>query len=41
MAVDEEKMIEIVLNGAKFNVPVKSLSKLKELALGDKESEIL
>jgi len=38
--VDEEKMIEIVLNGAKFNVPVKSLSELKELALGDKESEI-
>ena len=33
-------MIEIVLNGAKFKVPVKSLSKLKELALGDKESEI-
>ena len=33
-------MIEIVLNGAKFNVPVKSLSELKELALGDKESEI-
>jgi thiamine biosynthesis protein thiF len=38
--VDEEKMIEIVLNGTKFNVPVKSLSELKELALGDKESEI-
>jgi thiamine biosynthesis protein thiF len=38
--VDEEKMIEIILNGAKFNVPVKSLSELKELALGDKESEI-
>jgi len=38
--VDEEKMIEIVLNGAKFKVPVKSLSELKELALGDKESEI-
>lgn len=33
-------MIEIILNGAKFKVPVKSLSKLKELALGDKESEI-
>ena len=33
-------MIEIVLNGTKFNVPVKSLSELKELALGDKESEI-
>ena len=33
-------MIEIVLNSAKFNVPVKSLSELKELALGDKESEI-
>ena len=33
-------MIEIVLNGAKFKVPVKSLSGLKELALGDKESEI-
>ncbi len=33
-------MIEIVLNGAKFNVPAKSLSELKELALGDKESEI-
>ena len=33
-------MIEIILNGAKFNVPVKSLSELKELALGDKESEI-
>lgn len=33
-------MIEIVLNGAKFNVPVKSLGELKELALGDKESEI-
>ena len=33
-------MIEIVLNGAKFKVPVKSLSELKELALGDKESEI-
>jgi len=38
--VDEEKMIEIVLNGAKFNVPAKSLGELKELALGDKESEI-
>ena len=33
-------MIEIVLNGAKFNVPAKSLGELKELALGDKESEI-
>ena len=33
-------MIEIVLNGAKFKVPVKSLGELKELALGDKESEI-
>ena len=33
-------MIEIVLNDAKFNVPVKSLGELKELALGDKESEI-
>lgn len=33
-------MIEIVLNGAKFKVPVKSLDELKELALGDKESEI-
>ena len=33
-------MIEIILNGAKFKVPVKSLSELKELALGDKESEI-
>ena len=33
-------MIEIVLNGAKFKVPVKSLSELKEFALGDKESEI-
>ncbi len=33
-------MIEIVLSGAKFKVPVKSLSELKELALGDKESEI-
>ena len=33
-------MIEIVLNGAKFKVPVKSLNELKELALGDKESEI-
>ena len=33
-------MIEIVLNGTKFKVPVKSLSELKELALGDKESEI-
>ena len=33
-------MIEIVLNGAKFKVPAKSLSELKELALGDKESEI-
>ena len=33
-------MIEIVLNGAKFKVPLKSLSELKELALGDKESEI-
>jgi len=40
LAADEEKMIEIVLNSAKFNVPVKSLSELKELALGDKESEI-
>jgi len=40
LAVDEEKMIEIVLNGAKFKVPVKSLDELKELALGDKESEI-
>jgi len=37
---DEEKMIEIILNGAKFNVPVKSLSELKELALSDKNSEI-
>ena len=33
-------MIEIILNGTKFKVPVKSLSELKELALGDKESEI-
>ena len=33
-------MIEIILNGAKFNVPAKSLSELKELALGDKNSEI-
>ena len=33
-------MIEIVLNGATFKVPVKSLGELKELALGDKESEI-
>ena len=33
-------MIEIVLNGANFKVPVKSLGELKELALGDKESEI-
>ena len=33
-------MIEIILNGAKFNVPVKSLSELKELALSDKNSEI-
>ena len=33
-------MIEIVLNGTKFKVPVKSLGELKELALGDKESEI-
>ena len=33
-------MIEIVLNGAKFKVPVKSLGELKELAFGDKESEI-
>ena len=33
-------MIEIVFNGTKFKVPVKSLSELKELALGDKESEI-
>ncbi|WP_107965332.1 sulfur carrier protein ThiS adenylyltransferase ThiF [Campylobacter concisus] len=33
-------MIEIILNGAKFRVPVKSLRELKELALGDKESEI-
>ena len=33
-------MIEIVLNGAKFNVPAKSLSELKELALSDKNSEI-
>ena len=33
-------MIEIVLNGTKFKVPAKSLSELKELALGDKESEI-
>ncbi|WP_103613996.1 sulfur carrier protein ThiS adenylyltransferase ThiF [Campylobacter concisus] len=33
-------MIDIVLNGAKFKVPVKSLGELKELALGDKESEI-
>ena len=33
-------MIEIVLNDAKFKVPVKSLGELKELALGDKESEI-
>ena len=33
-------MIEIILNGTKFKVPVKSLGELKELALGDKESEI-
>ena len=33
-------MIEIVLNGTKFKVPAKNLSELKELALGDKESEI-
>ena len=33
-------MIEIILNGTKFNVPVKSLSELKELALGDKNSQI-
>ena len=33
-------MIEIILNGTKFNVPVKNLRELKELALGDKESEI-
>ncbi|MGP1359411.1 sulfur carrier protein ThiS adenylyltransferase ThiF [Campylobacter sp.] len=33
-------MIEIVLNGEKFSVPAKSLSELKELALGDKNSEI-
>ena len=33
-------MIEIILNGAKFNVPAKSLGELKELALGDKNSEI-
>ena len=33
-------MIEIILNGAKFNVPAKSLSELKELALSDKNSEI-
>ena len=33
-------MIEIILNGAKFNVPVKSLSELKELALSDKNSQI-
>ncbi|WP_462106640.1 sulfur carrier protein ThiS adenylyltransferase ThiF [Campylobacter concisus] len=33
-------MIEIVLNGAKFNVSAKSLSELKELALSDKNSEI-
>ena len=33
-------MIEIILNGAKFNVPIKSLSELKELALGDKNSQI-
>ena len=33
-------MIETILNGAKFNVPVKSLSELKELALGDKNSQI-
>ena len=40
LAVDEEKMIEIILNGTKFNVPVKSLSELKELALGDKNSQV-
>ena len=33
-------MIEIILNGTKFNVSAKSLSELKELALSDKESEI-
>ena len=33
-------MIEIILNGTKFKVPARSLSELKELALGDKESEI-
>lgn len=33
-------MIEIILNGTKFKVPVKSLSELKELALGDKNSQI-
>ena len=33
-------MIEIVLNGTKFKVPAKSLSELKELALGDKNSQI-
>ncbi|WP_149716215.1 sulfur carrier protein ThiS adenylyltransferase ThiF [Campylobacter concisus] len=33
-------MIEIILNGTKFKVSAKSLSELKELALGDKESEI-
>ena len=33
-------MIEIILNGAKFNVSAKSLSELKKLALGDKNSQI-
>ena len=33
-------MIEIILNGSKFNVSAKSLSELKELALGDKNSQI-
>ncbi|MBE9852805.1 sulfur carrier protein ThiS adenylyltransferase ThiF [Campylobacter concisus] len=33
-------MIEIILNGTKFKVPAKSLSELKELALGDKNSQI-
>ena len=33
-------MIEIILNGAKFNTPAKSLSELKGLALGDKNSEV-
>lgn len=33
-------MIEIILNGTKFNVSAKSLSELKELALGDKNSQI-